>query len=417
MNNLEQTLSPLAQASWVDRLARQALLSLFGQLPVGQLTVREQGRIIARLGNMASELKADIDILHPRAYGKLLFGGSVGAGEAYIEQLWESSNLTQVIRLFARNQVTLERWESRFKWLRLPGFSWLRYRHKNTRRQARQNISAHYDLGNALYSRFLDDSMLYSSAIYTPEHQSLAAAQAHKLATICAKLKLSPRDHLLEIGTGWGAMAIYAAKHHGCRVTTTTISAEQYAYTRRRIDQEGLADKITLLKQDYRNLSGRYDKLVSIEMIEAVGKAYLPTFFGKCCDLLSPDGLMLLQSITIDDRRYERYAKEVDFIQKHIFPGGFLPCISAITDHLQRHTQMSLRHLEDIGLSYATTLKHWRANLLAEQQTLADLGYDERFMRLWRFYFSYCEGGFRERSISAVQLLISKPDHRDALAI
>ena len=235
-------------------------------------------------------------------------------------------------------------------------------------------------------------------------------------SAICDKLQLTEQDHLLEIGTGWGGLAVFAAKHYGCNVTTTTISEEQFAYAKQWVERENLQHKVTLLKQDYRLLEGQYDKLVSIEMIEAVGKSYLPTFFEKCDSLLKPDGLMVLQSITIDDRRYDSYSKDVDFIQKHIFPGGFLPSQLEINKHLKKYTELMIRDLHDIGLDYAKTLQDWHDKLLQNKDALAQDGYDERFMRMWRYYFSYCEGGFLERTISTVQLVLSKPSFANSLA-
>ena len=292
----------------------------------------------------------------------------------------------------------------------------LHLKRQNTAEQAKKNISAHYDLGNQLYKEFLDTSMMYSAAIYPSETSSLAEAQQYKLRTICEKLKLSKSDHLLEIGTGWGSLAIYAAKHYGCRVTTTTISNEQYDYAQQQIKLNELEGKITLLKDDYRDLTGQFDKLVSIEMIEAVGKKFLPTFFQQCNNLLKHDGLMLLQSITIADQRYDSYSKNVDFIQKHIFPGGFLPSQFVINQHFKTYTNMMIADLQDIGLDYAYTLRDWRNNFNDNQNKLSQLGYDDRFKKLWRYYLSYCEGGFLERAISTVQLVMCKPGYRDALS-
>jgi cyclopropane-fatty-acyl-phospholipid synthase len=252
--------------------------------------------------------------------------------------------------------------------------------------------------------------------MYPSADSSLAEAQQHKLHTICQKLKLTETDNLLEIGTGWGSLAVYAAKHYGCHVTTTTISNEQFEYAQQQIKAHKLEDKITLLKDDYRDLTGQFDKLVSIEMIEAVGKKFLPNFFEKCSSLLKPDGLMLLQSITIADQRYDGYSKNVDFIQKHIFPGGFLPSQWVLNQHTKTYTDMAISDLHDIGLDYARTLKDWHTNFNISQNRLTELGYDERFKRLWRYYLSYCEGGFLERAISTVQLVMTKPGYRNALS-
>jgi cyclopropane-fatty-acyl-phospholipid synthase len=302
------------------------------------------------------------------------------------------------------------------EWLAFPIRKISHLANKNSATGSKKNIAAHYDLGNKLYTRFLDDSMMYSAAIYPSENSTLAQAQIAKLKTICDKLQLVPEDHLIEIGTGWGGLAVFAAKNYGCKVTTTTISDEQHQYTQNLISKEGLEDKITLLKKDYRLLEGKYDKLVSIEMIEAVGKEYLPTFFKKCSSLLKDEGLMVLQAITISDHRFDSYSKSVDFIQKHIFPGGFLPSQLLINQHLKKHTDLMIRDLHDIGLDYARTLKDWHDKLIENKEPLAKDGYDERFMNMWRYYFSYCEGGFLERTISTVQLVISKPAFSNSIS-
>ena len=405
----EQTLVREEAPSWFDRMAKSVLMKVFAKLPSGRLTLKEGGATLAEFGDIDDPLHAEVNILDPKAYGRLLFGGSVASGETYTDKLWDTPNLTNVIRIFARNLPMLDEWERKLEWLAMPLRKLMHFQNRNSQRRAQQNIAAHYDLGNTLYSTFLDDSMMYSAAIYPEQHTTLAQAQQHKLRALCEKLKLQPDDHLLEIGTGWGGLAIYAAKHYGCQVTTTTISDEQHAYAKNWIEQEGLTEQITLLKQDYRTLTGKYDKLVSVEMIEAVGKAYLPTFFKQCNQLLKPDGVMVLQSITIDDRRYDSYSKSVDFIQKHIFPGGFLPSLLEINRHLKEFTDMMIRDTHDIGLDYARTLQDWHHAFLQHKDALATNGYDERFVRLWRYYFSYCEGGFLERTISTVQLVMSKP--------
>ncbi|WJG09956.1 cyclopropane-fatty-acyl-phospholipid synthase family protein [Aliiglaciecola sp. LCG003] len=415
MVNGEQTLNAPRSLSWSNKLCRSIMLRIFASLPQGQLVIKENGVFVDAFGERDSDLHAEIDIHDMSTYKKLLFGGSVASGETYTDGSWTTPNLTNVIRIFARNLDMLDAWESKMEWLALPIRKIRHLANKNSQTGAKKNISAHYDLGNKLYTRFLDNSMMYSSAIYPAADASLAEAQDYKLRVICEKLQLNESDHLLEIGTGWGGLAIYAAKHYGCRVTTTTISDEQHAYASQWIAREGLQNKITLLKEDYRLLEGQYDKLVSIEMIEAVGKEYLPTFFKKCSSLLKNHGVMLLQAITINDQRLESYSKNVDFIQKHIFPGGYLPSHLLINQHLKSHTDMMIRDLHDIGLDYAKTLQDWHQQLLENKEVLATEGYDERFMKMWRYYFSYCEGGFLERTISTVQLVLSKPAYSAAL--
>jgi cyclopropane-fatty-acyl-phospholipid synthase len=416
MINNEQTISNPGSLSWGDKLGRAIMLKVFASLPEGELVIKENGVLVDIFGEKESELHAEINFINLSAYRRLLFGGSVASGETYTEGLWNTPNLTNVIRIFARNLPVLDSWESRLDWLALPLRKIAHLARRNSTDQAKKNIADHYDLGNKLYTRFLDDSMMYSAAIYPSPEASLQQAQQHKLKTICDKLQLTAEDHLLEIGTGWGGLAIYAAKHYGCKVTTTTISDEQHQFAADWIEREGLQQQITLLKKDYRLLEGRYDKLVSIEMIEAVGKEYLPTFFKQCSGLLKKQGLMLLQSITISDHRLDGYSKGVDFIQKHIFPGGFLPSQLLINQHLRKHTDMMIRDLHDIGLDYAKTLQDWHTEFLQNKDALAKDGYDERFMNMWRYYFSYCEGGFLERTISTVQLVVSKPAYSAAVS-
>ncbi|ALS99161.1 SAM-dependent methyltransferase [Lacimicrobium alkaliphilum] len=415
MQSGEQVLNQSGPLNWWNRLARASLLNLLSQLPEGYLVLKEDGVLIEHFGNPDSDIKAEIDVLHPDFYPRILLGGSVASGETFVDGLWRTPDITSVIRLFVRNMPLLDELEARLGWLLKPVNLIKKMRRKNSRNGAKKNIAAHYDLGNELYRRFLDDSMMYSAAIY-PKHQAtLPEAQQYKLRHICEKLSLGPEDHLLEIGTGWGGLALFAAQEYGCKVTTTTISEEQFSYARSQIESAGLQDCITLLNKDYRDLQGQYDKLVSIEMIEAVGQEYLPVFFKKCNDLLKPGGLMLLQAITISEPRFETYSKSQDFIQQHIFPGGFLPSLHLLSEHIAKRTDMVIRDCHDIGLHYAQTLNDWHQRFLSRSDELLPLGYDERFMRLWRFYFCYCEGGFLERTISAVQLLTSRQGYRDAV--
>jgi len=415
MSHGEQTIQNTDSMTFMDRTYRQLFVKAMQNMPEGHLTLKEKGRLVAQCGNPHQDLHAEVNIIDPRAYKRLVLGGSVASGETFTDGWWTTPSLTNVIRIFARNLSTLDEWENKFKWVTMPVLKVQHFMRRNSREQAKKNISAHYDLGNKLYEKFLDPSMMYSAAIYPSPEATLAEAQENKLRSICDKLQLSDKDHLIEIGTGWGGLAIYAAKHYGCRVTTTTISDEQYAYAQEWVSTEGLNEKITLLKKDYRLLEGKFDKLVSIEMIEAVGKAYLGNFFEKCSSLLKPNGLMLLQAITIDDRRYDSYSDSVDFIQKHIFPGGFLPSQFSINTFLKKCTDMNIRDLHDIGLDYARTLHDWHLAFEANKELLEKDGYDERFARMWQYYLNYCEGGFLERAISTVQLVISKPHYRAPL--
>ncbi|MBY7806405.1 cyclopropane-fatty-acyl-phospholipid synthase family protein [Vibrio fluvialis] len=352
--------------------------------------------------------QAYIRVTHPGFYGRVLKGGSIAAAEAYMDGWWDSPNLTAVTELMARNLSALDQLEAQSSFVTRAMNKVGHWLKRNSIVRAKQNIEAHYDLGNDLYQTFLDERMLYSSALYLSTSDSLEQAQIQKMDRLCQQLQLTANDHVIEIGTGWGAMAIYMAQHYGCKVTTTTISEEQFAYAEAEITRLGLEAQITLLKQDYRLLEGQFDKLVSIEMIEAVGKAYLPSYIEKCQSLLKPGGLMAIQAITIADQRYDYYSNNVDFIQKYIFPGGFLPSITVLTQMATRHTDFIVRDVFDIGMDYAKTLADWRLRFEAALNTVQALGYDERFVRMWRFYLCYCEGGFNARTISTIHMTLQR---------
>ncbi len=394
-------------------LLRGAVLRQLTQLRHGRLTVHD-GEEVLQFGDPQASLHGEIRVLDAALWGLVAGNGSIGAGEAYIHGYWNSPELTAVIRVFVANLEVLDAMERGLARLGRPLIRGLHWLNRNSRKGSRRNIAAHYDLGNALFEQFLDPTLMYSAAMFRGEDDSLEQAQLNKLERICQKLALQPSDHLLEIGTGWGSMAIHAASRYGCRVTTTTLSREQYAHTARRIRELGLEERITLLLEDYRDLDGQYDKLVSIEMIEAVGHRFLPTYFQQCARLLKPDGLMLLQAITIREQRYEQACRSVDFIQRYIFPGGALPSVQKMLEVVGQHTDLNLHHMEDFGLHYARTLRLWHDNLRNARQRLAQLGYDDHFYRLWEFYLCYCEGGFLERTIGTAQLLLAKPAARPA---
>ena len=396
----------------MDKLFRKVVLGLLNQLQEGCLVVKERDNVVGRFGQPDSDLKAEIIIQKADFFRRFLLGGSIGAAELFMDESWTTPNLTHVIQLFARNLPALDAAEAKLSWLLLPIQKVQHWRRNNSKRQAKENISAHYDLGNDLYKAFLDPALQYSSAVYPHAEATLAEAQQHKLKRLCDSLELNENDHLLEIGTGWGGLAVFAAKHYGCRVTTTTISEEQHAYTAELIEREGLTDQITLLKNDYRDLDGQYDKLVSVEMIEAVGRKYMATFFKTCSRLLKPNGKMALQAITIADQRMRSYANSVDFIQKYIFPGGFLPSLTMMAEMFTKNTDMVVRQVDDIGFDYAKTLADWRVNFNKAHPQLKQYGYDDRFGRMWNYYLCYCEGGFLERTVSAVQLVATKPQCR-----
>jgi cyclopropane-fatty-acyl-phospholipid synthase len=398
----------------VQNQAREIVLRLLLHISRGQLIIRE-GRQVMSFGN-DPEFCATLYIHDPACYRRILTGGTIGAGESYVDGLWDSDDLTMVIRIMVANQELLLQLENKAAWLVAPFRRLHHLLKRNSRRGAKRNILAHYDLGNDMYQSFLDPTMMYSAAIYPAPESSLVEASRHKLDLVCSKLQLQPSDRVIEIGSGWGGFALHAAQNYGCHVTTTTISDAQYAEAGRRIEAAGLEERITLFRQDYRDLTGQYDKLVSIEMIEAVGYRQLPAFIGKCSALLKPDGLMLLQAITLKDQLYAAYLKGVDFIQQHVFPGGCLVSNQHLFQLISRNSDMVVRQLDDYGFDYARTLKDWRNRFHAAAGQLDSQGYDARFRRLWEFYFCYCEGGFRERSISVIHLLAGKPEQRGALS-
>ena len=398
---------------WMDRMARRLVHAQLARICYGEIVIREDENEYY-FGQVTNEcpIRVHIEVRHSSVWSDVAFGGSSGSGEAYIKGSWSCNNLLGLVRIFLRNRNVLEQIDSRMTRLRAPLHRMLHWLSRNTRKGSRRNISAHYDLGNDLFELFLDPTMMYSCAYYTTPDSRLDEAAVAKLDRICQKLELKPEDHLLEIGTGWGGFAIHAAKHYGCRVTTTTISRQQYELAQQRILREGMEDHITLLFEDYRDLTGQYDKLVSIEMIEAIGHQYLDTYFQKCSSLLKPNGVMLLQAITITDQRYESALREVDYIKKFIFPGGFLPSIAAMCRSIARVTDMKLFHMDDIGPHYARTLADWRQRFFDRIDEVRALGYSDAFIRMWEFYLCYCEGGFEERDIGTVQMLLTKPEAR-----
>lgn len=408
MENVE-TINRSKAAKWIDKRCRALVHGVLADITFGQLEIVEDSAnyLFPESANDVA-IKGQLVIHDISVYRDLVKGGSIGAAEAFIEGKWSSPNLTNVIRIFAKAQQETDSLEQNKSWMNKVKGAVNHWQNRNTQSGSKRNILAHYDLGNDLYTQFLDPSMMYSSAIYPDKNSTLDEAQQHKLKTICEKLSLCEGEHLLEIGTGWGGLAIYAAQNYGCKVTTTTISDAQFDYAKSKIDELNLGDKITLLKEDYRNLTGSFDKVVSIEMIEAVGYEYLPSFFQQCNDRLKEGGKLLIQSITIADQRFDYYKNNVDFIQRYIFPGGFLPSINILSQHITSHSSLVIESLDDIGLDYARTLADWRTNFLSSWPKLSTLGYDNTFKRLWLYYFAYCEGAFLERSTSTVHLVARK---------
>jgi cyclopropane-fatty-acyl-phospholipid synthase len=405
--------------SLLARLGRRLLLAQLARLRHGDLRLVEPDGTEHRFGTRGGgELAATLRVNHWQLFADAAFGGTVGAGEAYIRGLWRCDDLTSLVRIFVANREQMNAIDSGWAFVSKPLLKLFHWANRNSRNGSARNIAAHYDLGNALYETMLDPTMAYSCAIFPRADASLEVASTTKFEAVCRKLDLRPTDHVLEIGTGWGGFAIHAVERYGCRVTTTTISAAQRDYAVRKIAERGLSDRITVLLKDYRDLTGAlagpYDKLVSIEMVEAVGAQFLDGYFRHCARLLKPDGAMLLQAITIQDQYYQRALGSVDFIQRYVFPGSFIPSVQALSRSLSRATNFKIFHLEDIGPHYARTLRCWRERFFASLGKVRELGYSESFIRLWEYYLCYCEGGFLERQLGTVQMLLTKPGCRRA---
>ncbi|WP_313207017.1 cyclopropane-fatty-acyl-phospholipid synthase family protein [Stenotrophomonas sp.] len=409
MNNLTPSVA-LPRAGALDAFLRRRLLAQLAPMHDGQLRVRDAfGEVL--LGDGQGPLQATVTIDDPAFYRKVAAQGSVGAGESYIHGDWRCDDLVALVRLLVRNRDLLdgmERGPARAAGWLLRGWNRLR---RNSREGSRRNIAAHYDLGNDFFALFLSPDLMYSSALYAQADEPLEVASTRKLDRICQQLQLQPGDRVVEIGTGWGGFAVHAARQYGCHVTTTTISAEQHALAVQRVQDAGLQERVTVLMQDYRDLQGQFDKLVSIEMIEAIGAEFLDTYMGTLQRLLKPDGVALLQAITIEDHRYEQARRSVDYIKRFVFPGSFIPSINAIMAAKTRASDLQLIAQQDFGHSYALTLRAWRQRFLAQRAAVQAQGFDERFCRLWEFYLAYCEGGFLERSIGVSHLLLARPGH------
>ncbi len=395
----------------LDRQLRKRLFASLAQLTHGHLMI-EDSLGSATFGSGPGVLR--LTVRDMAFYRLVATQGSVGAGEAFGDGMWTCDDLVGLVQLLVRNRDTLDGMESGLA--RLAGWALKRWhaRNRNTHEGSRRNIAAHYDLGNDFFSLFLSPDLMYSSALWAGADDTLEAASQRKLDAICHKLELQAGDRVVEIGSGWGGFAIHAARHYGCHVTTATISREQHDLAIARVRAAGLENRVSVVLQDYRDLQGQYDKVVSIEMIEAIGAQYLEIYFSKVASLLAPHGRALIQAITIEDHRYQQALASVDFIKRHIFPGSFIPSIEAMLRAKTRACDLALVHLEDFGLSYARTLQAWRERFLTRLPEVRAQGFDARFCRLWEFYLAYCEGGFRERSIGVSHLLLTHPGARSA---
>jgi cyclopropane-fatty-acyl-phospholipid synthase len=389
-------------------MARRAVHSRLAGLTEGRILIREGDRHDA-FGEFPTALAATIDVRDPRFYRRVVLGGGLGAAESFMDGDWAADDLTTVLRIFARNRETQSKVDGGWAKLLAPFRRLAHLFNRNSKRGSRKNIHAHYDLGNDLFALFLDETMTYSSGIFPHPRATMREASEEKLDRICRKLELAPDDHVLEIGTGWGSFAIHAAGRYGCRVTTTTISKEQHGLATQRIEAAGLSDRVEVLLTDYRDLTGTYDKLVSIEMIEAVGHEYLDDYFGKIGELIGDEGVAVLQAITMPDRGYEDYLKRVDFIQKYVFPGSCLTSVGSMVASSSRTTTLQPVHLEDLTPHYAETLRRWRERFFRNVEAVKARGYPERFVRLWDYYLRYCEAGFEERHCGVLQIVFAGP--------
>ena len=397
--------------SAVDSAARAAARRLLSRLHGGQLTVVENSR--EEVYGTPGDISARLEVREPRMWRRSIAGGGLGFAEAYIDGMWDSDDLVGVLRLLARNVDRLNRL-MRNPLTRLRGLGGMLAGRTPTADEDRRNIHAHYDVGNEFFKLFLDPTMAYSCAVFERPEMTLEQAQTAKFDAIARRIGLSRDSHVLEIGTGWGGFAVHAARKYGARVTTTTISEEQYAHARNLVAREGIDDQVTVLRQHYRDLHGRYSHVVSIEMIEAVDWRLYDEFFATIARSLRPDGLVAIQAITVPDREFERAKRWQDFIKHHIFPGGCLPSVSAMVDTTKRVTDLSVIDLRDIGRHYVTTLRAWREALDSRLDAARSMGLSESFLRTWRYYFAYCEAGFAERRISDVQLVLARPGWRPA---
>ena len=394
----------------LHRLARALVFKQLKKISIGYISIQEGANKFSfgKKGN----LSAHITVHDPRFYGALAFGGSIGVSEAFMQKFWSVNDLTKLIRIMAINQNAMDQLESLFNVFLKPILKCLHYLNQNSVKGSRINISKHYDLGNDFFSLFLDSTMMYSSAVFKNPQDSLYKGSIHKLEMVCQGLELNAQDHVIEIGSGWGGFAIYAAQNYGCKVTTTTISKQQYLYIKQKIKDLKLTHKITVLLSDYRHLKGQFSKLVSIEMLEAVGYQYYDTYFKVCSHLLKPDGIAFIQTITIADQRYEKAKHSVDFIQRYIFPGSCIPSITALQNSITQSSDLKIYQIQDIGDHYARTLALWREAFFKRLPEVKALGFDDVFIRMWHFYLAYCEGGFKEKAISDIHLKLVKPGYR-----
>ncbi len=412
VNRLAENIRHSNRVTFLTSVFKKGLKSKLSNLVEGYITVRD-GEESFSFGNSKSDFKAKVDIHSQEFYTMTGSGGALGIAEAYILGFWSADDVVVLMRILLKNRSILLSINNGLAKILNPINRIIHKSRQNTLSGSKDNILAHYDLSNKFYELWLDPSMTYSCAYFSSPDSKLEDASIEKLDRICRKLKLSDKDNILEIGTGWGSFSIHAAKNYGCQVTTTTISDAQYEYAKSRIIEEGLDSKIKIINKDYRTLEGFYDKIVSIEMIEAVGYEFIPVYFKKLSSLLKPNGLMALQGITYNDQNFDSYKDSVDFIKKYIFPGSCLISVSQIIDVIKTKTDLSMIDMEDITRHYAETLKRWRNNFMKVLPQVKEMGYSQSFIKMWEFYFLYCEAGFLERNIGDVQMVFAKSGARD----
>ena len=391
---------------------KSILLKKLKGIKFGRLTIVD-GPSTFIYGDKDSEFQVTITVTSQEFYVFLGSGGTLGAAEAYTAGYWFADNLVSLVQIIIKNKKTMENLESGLARLANPFNKIIHKRRQNSIEGSKKNILAHYDLSNDFYRLWLDSTMTYSCGVFLNDDSSMKEASIEKLDRFCRKLKLTKDDKVLEIGTGWGSFALHAARNYGCHVTTTTISDKQFSYVSDLISKESLWSQISLLNRDYRDLEGSFDKIVSIEMIEAVGPQHVSGFFDKVSSLLRPSGLMALQGITYNDPDFEAYKNSVDFIRKYIFPGGCLVSVSQIKESIKAKTDLTLVDMEDITQHYARTIKHWRKEFIKSLPEIRSLGFSESFIRIWEFYFVYCEAGFLENTIGDFQFIFAKPDSKN----
>ena len=404
-DNLKSNKKP----KFLTKIFRRLVLNKFNNMKHGYIHIKDNQKEY-KIGNDNSDLRVNLEITSDEFYVLIGSGGLMGASEAYALGLWKVDDLVKLIQIMVRNKDLMDNIDSGLSSIIKPINKWIHYRRQNTLIGSKKNIVAHYDLSNEFYSLWLDKTMTYSCGIFKNNTTTLEEASIEKLDRICKKLNLSKDDSVLEIGTGWGSFAIHAAKNYGCKITTTTISDAQYNFAQNRVEEEGLQDKITILNKDYRLLEGQYDKIASIEMIEAVGHKNVKTYFKKVSSLLKDDGLFAMQGITYNDQNFDVYKNSVDFINKYIFPGSCLISVSQVSDIIKKNTSMLFVDLEDITAHYAITLRIWRENFFKQLPKIKELGFSDSFINLWEFYFVYCEAGFKEKNIGDYQFVFSKKE-------